>query len=378
MKIAYFAENLVRDQDGVSRVLYHLVDYNQRHGIASFFVAAVGDARCPVPYALTRSWPVPGYPGYRMTTQLPRTLHQRLHAFRPDLVHLHAPFFLGWAATRVARHLGIPCVATYHTDFVRYVRYHGWHWLEPLLRWHNRLVYNACDVTISPSRTVQAALQAAGIRNTVVLPHGVDCRAFSPRFRSAGWRQPFGDGHVVLLCVGRLVWEKNLRLLAQALRTLYAQRTDFAFIFVGDGPVRQVLQAQLPRAYFLGTQTGDALATAYASSDALVFPSATETFGNVTLEAMASGLPCVVANAGGSADVVQPGATGLHFRAASAPDLVRQIQRVLDEPALRRQLGQQALAYARTQDWDVVLSRQQQLYAQAVAQKGRARPPAGL
>lgn len=312
---------------------------------------------------------MPGYAPYRMSIGWTRALRAQLVAFRPDVLHIHAPFWLGWAAARLAQELHIPCVATYHTDFISYVDYHGANFLAPLLRWLNRRVYNACTRTLVPSPTLQASIRADGLRRTQVLPHGVDTLVFHPRFRSAAWRQKLGGRpSCVLLYVGRLVWEKNLALLARALLAVLARRPDVAFVFVGEGPARAALQAQLRQAHSLGYQSGEALATCYASSDALVFPSATETFGNVTLEAMASGLTCLVADAGGSADLVEHRVTGLKFAPHCVASLMRGLEELVADAPQRQRLAAQGLAYAQAQDWETILARQLRVYAELLGQ----------
>lgn len=371
MRIAYFSECLTPGQDGVSRVLQQLAAHQRAQGNALCWVTAIADPNLPEPQLLTASLPLPGYAPYRISLGGARRLLAQLREFRPDVLHVHAPFWLGWAATRLARRLGIPCVATYHTDFIGYVNYHRGNWLAPLLRAHNRAVYNACALTLAPSRAVQADLTRQGIARTRVLPHGVDTVAFNPRFRSAAWRDALGACDCILLYVGRLVWEKNLALLAQVLPDLLARRPDVAFVFVGEGPARAELERQLPQAHLLGYQSGEALSTAYASSDALVFPSATETFGNVTLEAMASGLACLVADAGGSAELVEHRVTGLKFDPASAISLAENLRELVGNAPQRHRLAQQGHAFAQTQGWDDILDQQQGIYEELVTKHQR-------
>ncbi|MBO2033538.1 glycosyltransferase [Siccationidurans ginsengisoli] len=354
-------------QDGVSRVVNRAAAYQRELGNTLCWITAVPDPHLPEQQLSTFSIPVPGYAPYRMSLGWTQALRARLIAFQPDILHIHAPFWLGWAAARLARQLGIPCVATYHTDFISYASYHGARWLAPGIRWLNRRVYNACTLTLAPSCATQTMLTADGIARTRVLPHGVDTTAFQPRFRSAAWRKPFGADSCILLYVGRLVWEKDLALLAQVLPDLLARRPDVTFVFVGDGPARATLQSQLPQAHFLGYQTGDDLATAYASSDALVFPSATETFGNVTLEAMASGLTCLVADAGGSADLVEHRVTGLKFTPHCAHSLASNLRELVADKTQRRRMAAHALVFAQTQTWEAILDQQQAVYAEAVA-----------
>lgn len=367
MRIAYFSECMLPGQDGVSRVLHHIAAYQRTQGHSVCWITAVADPDLPEKQLLTHSVPVPGYAPYRMSIGCSQHLLAQLTAFQPDVLHMHAPFWLGWKTGRLAQRLGIPCVATYHTDFSSYVRYHQVGTLAPLLRWHNRLVYNACTVTLVPSRTMQASLTEAGIQRTRVLPHGVDTLAFHPRFHSLSWRLPFGAGKCVLLYVGRLVWEKNLALLAQVLPDLLARQPNVVFVFVGTGPAQTILQKLLPQAHFLGYLAGEALSTAYASSDALVFPSATETFGNVTLEAMASGLACLVADAGGSADLIEHRVTGLKFAPTSAVSLADNLRELVNNGPQRHLMAQQGLAFAQTQKWDYILAHQQAIYEELIA-----------
>lgn len=257
MRIAYFSECMTPGQDGVSRVLHRLAEYHRAQGHPTCWITALPDPTVDAPQHRTHSLPVPGYAPYRMSVGWSAQVLAELIAFRPDVLHIHAPGWLGWAASRLAWRLDIPCVATYHTHFTSYLGYHGLRFLAPLLRWHHRQVYNACALTLVPSRSSQAVLAAEGVRQTQVLPHGVDTKAFSPAFRSAAWRQPIsgagpGPAECILLYVGRLVWEKNLALLVRVLPALLAHRPTVAFVFVGDGPARSALQRQLPQAHFLG------------------------------------------------------------------------------------------------------------------------------
>jgi glycosyltransferase involved in cell wall biosynthesis len=186
----------------------------------------------------------------------------------------------------------------------------------------------------------------------------VDTDSFNPRFRSRDWRIRFGvDGRIVLLFVGRLVWEKDLRTLADAYRILKGGRNDLALVLVGDGPIRAELQIMMPDAIFLGYQSGVDLSTAYASSDAFVFPSTTETFGNVTIEAMASGIPPVCALAGGSAGIIDDGKTGLLTKPRDGFDLAAKIGQLADSLSMREKIGREAFAFAQQQSWERIFDR---------------------
>jgi glycosyltransferase involved in cell wall biosynthesis len=196
---------------------------------------------------------------------------------------------------------------------------------------------------------------------------------FNPAYRSDEWRNLHGaGGKTVLLFAGRLVWEKDLRTLAEAYRIITSRRDDALFVMAGDGPVREELAAMMPGALFLGQLDGSALSAAYASSDLFVFPSTTETFGNVTLEAMASGIPPVCAREGGAYGFVKSGATGLLAEPRDGEDFARKVSYMLDRPEERKKMGAAARAFASGQSWERIFDR---LFAGYVdlASSGRAR-----
>jgi len=364
MRILYFAETIKSNQDGVTRVLDKIIEYNKKNGIEFLFITSVADGNenANIDFILTRSLPIPGYKGYRFSISTESEIIKMLNGFKPDLIHIHSPFLLGWMATRIARKLDIPCIATYHTHFVSYVKYYGSSFLEPLLNAHNRLVYNACDLTIAPSQWIYSYLKEIHVQNLLVLSHGVDLDVFNPKFKSQVWRSQYSSDKRILLYVGRIVWEKNLKILADVLNELYSVRNDFEFVFIGDGPALESLKKIIPRAYFAGLKTGEELSTIYASSDVFVFPSETETFGNVTLEAMASGLPCIVANKGGSVDLVKEMESGLLFNPYDSLGLKKAITLMLDNPEIRDQLSSGALEMAERYSWSTILAKQEEIY----------------
>lgn len=211
-----------------------------------------------------------------------------------------------------------------------------------------------------------------GFATTEFLPHGVDTDTFNPSYRSEEWRHAHGlDGKTVLLFAGRLVWEKDLRTLAESYRIITARRDDARFVLAGDGPIRSELEQLMPGALFLGQLSGEDLSRAYASSDVFVFPSTTETFGNVTLEAMASGIPPVCAREGGAWGFVKSGTTGLLAEPRDSLDLARQVEQLLDRPDRRRAMGHAALDFARQQSWDRIVDRLLASYSEVAALKGR-------
>jgi glycosyltransferase involved in cell wall biosynthesis len=364
---------LERNKDGVTRVLDTIANFNATHGIPSLFVAAVGDKHYTDRAIEVAALPLPKYDGYKLsiTSPLAIELQLRRRHFTPSVVHLHSPCTLGLAGQVLARKFGVPVVATYHTHFPSYLKYHGAASLEPTVRAYLRYFYNRCDAVIAPSKALAEELRADGIENVIHLPHGVDTQAFHPTFRSYQWRKRLlGDAaptKKILLYVGRLVWEKNLQMLVEAVQPLLRERNDVALAIVGTGPAEDELRALLPEAHFLGFQSGRALSEAYASSDVFVFPSDTETFGNVTLEALASGLPCVVACAGGSADLVQSGVNGFALAPADGAAWVDALTRLMDDDTLLQTMHFQAYCTAQQYSWDAVLTQLQEIYTRLTA-----------
>jgi glycosyltransferase involved in cell wall biosynthesis len=356
-RVAHFAGTMRPGHDGVTRVLYRMIDdLAERQRPALFFSPIVP----PGPVHGVRIAPVPSitfplYKDYRLALPGSRHFEEELDAFCPDLLHIHSPCSLGLAAVGYGRRKGIPVVATYHTHFPSYAKYYripalemwGWNYL--------RMVYGGCSRVYVPSKPILEDLRDQAIPHLEHLPHGVDAERFHPRFRTRAWKERLGiQGKTVLLFAGRLVWEKDLTTLAQTWQIVSRQRGDVALVLAGDGPIRAELERMMPGAIFLGQQSGDDLAATFASSDVFVFPSTTETFGNVTLEAMASGIVPICAREGGAWGVVDDGVTGLHAVPRDPMDLASRIGFLLEHPGHRAAMADRALRFARTQSWTSV------------------------
>jgi glycosyltransferase involved in cell wall biosynthesis len=264
----------------------------------------------------------------------------------------------------------VPVVSSFHTHFVSYFRFYGFGGLEELGWKMMRRFYGRCEVVYAPSHSIIRELAGHGIRNTELWSRGIDLHRFSPAFRDPDLRRLAGaesDDTPVLLLVSRLVREKDLADLVAMERILRQRGSGHRLVLVGEGPMREQLQSDLPDACFPGHQTGEALARWYASGDVFVFPSTTETFGNVVLEAQASGLPTVVVDRGGPPDQVQPGETGFIARANDPADLADHVERLLNDPAERRRMGAAARVAASDRDWAVINGRLIDSYAQVIA-----------
>jgi glycosyltransferase involved in cell wall biosynthesis len=365
LRVALVASSYNYIKDGVALTLNRLVRYLMQQGVEVLVFAPVGKEPAfahagtlvPVP-----SVPVPPRPEYRFALGLGRDAAARLSAFRPDIIHVAlAPDLLGYSALQLAKRLNVPAVASYHTRFETYLK-HYWYAgpatdaLTSYLRW----AYGFCREVYVPSQSTIDALLADGFKDNFRLwPRGVDTVLFEPGKRSPAWRarNGIGENELVVTFVSRLVREKQLATLAAALNLLAARGIAHRSVIVGDGPERATLQRQLPNAVFSGFVEGEELAQAYASSDVFVFPSETETFGNVTLEAMASALPCVCADATGSRSLVKDGVTGYLAKRANAEDFADRIAVLARDAALRRRMGEAARARSLDFSWDEAMAR---------------------
>ena len=362
-RIALFTGAYNHIADGVSLTLNRLVSYLERQGaVVRVFAPTVDDP--PVDHAGTLvpipSISAPGRSEYRVSMWLPRSVRKQLDAFRPTLFHIATPDLMGRHALHLARERNVPAVASYHTHFSSYLKYYGLHLLEGAIWAYLRRFYRQCRHVYVPSPSMAAVLREHGITQGLRLwERGVDMSRFNPTRRSMDWRRAHGiqDEEVVVTFVSRLVWEKGLDVFADVIEQLNARGVPHRSMVVGDGPARDDLAERLPNTLFTGHLEDEKLACAYASSDVFLFPSDTETFGNVTLEAMASGLPTVCADATGSATLVNHGETGFLAPAGQASRFSEYVEQLLKDDDLRRRMGWQAARRARPYEWDAVMGR---------------------
>ena len=361
LRIALVTSSYNYIADGVALTLNRLVGYLERQGVEVLVFTPTADKPAfahngtiaPVP-----SMPLPGRPEYRLVLNMPGRVKRELLDFKPDIIHIAVPDLLGHAALALANAHGIPAVATYHTRYETYLR-HYWYLapFEGLLTRILRRFYGACREVYVPSDSTRDALLADGLKNNFKpWPRGIETDRFHPDKRSAAWRTRHGiaENEVIVLHVSRLVREKRLDMLTAALKQV---TVPHRVVIVGDGPDRPFVEAALPHAIFTGFATGDDLTAAYASSDIFFFPSDSESFGNVTLEAMASGLPCVCADATGSRSLVVDGQTGFLAPANDAAAFARHITALATDAGARQRMGQAARARALTFSWDETLAR---------------------
>ncbi len=361
LRIALFSGAYNHIADGVSLTLNRLVDFLGRKGAEVRVYApttpepALAHAGTLVP---VRSIQAPGRPDYRVSLGLSREARIDLTRFRPDLFHIATPDFLGVAALRTAIASQTRVVASYHTHFASYLDYYRLGALEGVTWKYLRWFYDQCLHVYVPTPSMLQVLKDQGVSSDLrIWPRGVESDLFNPARRSLDWRRSRGiaDDEVVVTFVSRLVAEKGLNVVADVAAGLREKGLKHRILIVGDGPERASLTASTPQAIFEGHQKGEALATAYASSDVFLFPSETETFGNVTLEAMSSGLPAVVANATGSNALVTDGVTGFLATPRDSQEFLARVSALIADATIRQQLGSAARVAAEGYEWSRVL-----------------------
>jgi len=345
-----------KEQDGVTRVLYRLIDeINKTRQIEPLFISPIVPIAIEQPVEMFHvpSFAFPGYKDYRIAWPTRIFFEEKLNEFNPDLLHINSPCPLGSAAVKYGRVNNIPVVATYHTHFPSYAKYYNVKALQELGWDYLKNLYNKCQTVYVPSLPVLEELKDHGFETVEFLPHGVNTKIFNPSAKSDGWKMNLGiDHNYALLFAGRLVWEKGIKTLVETYEILSAKRSDVTFVIAGDGPLKDELKSKMPGTIFLGQQPVIDLAVSFASSDVFVFPSTTETFGNVTLEAMASGLPPVCVKEGGAYGMIKDGKTGFIAEPRNPTDIADKINTLLNNRELRVNMSFNAWQYARTQTWE--------------------------
>jgi glycosyltransferase involved in cell wall biosynthesis len=364
MRVAIITENFLPKLDGVTRTLARLLEHLQTTGHQALLLGPESgmEEYAGAEVVGTAGLPLPFYPELRFNFFRPLFL-RRLSEFQPDIIHLVDPVILGAVGLGAARLLNIPVVSSYHTNLATYCEHFGFSFFTRPMWLYNRFIHSQCALTFCPSLSTASMLRAQGFEHLRLWSRGIDTQLFAPTRYSAElrneWLQAISqpEGKAIILYVGRVSWEKNLRLLLKAYRGLDHEHCHL--VIVGDGPAHAELQQELSGSpvTFTGYLSGTVLAQAYASADLFAFPSVTETFGQVVLEAMASRLPVVGLRAEGVCDLVTHERTGLLLDSRSLSEDEQVVQyraylaQLVQDVPLRERLGAAALEAACTHSW---------------------------
>ena len=360
LRVALFSGNYNYVRDGANQALNTLVGHLLARGVEPRIYAPTVEAPAFEPTGTLIHVPAIALPGrgeYRAGLGLPARVRDDLTRFAPDIVHVSAPDLLGHRAVTFARGQGWPILASVHTLFETYASYYHLGFLEPLMVHLLQRFYNRCDAAVAPTPEMAQRLRAQGVTVPIdVWSRGVNHDRFSPVRRSLDWRRSLGigDGEVAIGFFGRVVLEKGLDMFVAAVRELEARGVPHRVVVIGDGPAREWLADEVPDAVFAGFQCGDELGRAVASLDILLQPSVTETFGNVTLEAMAAGVPVVAADATGARDLVLQGVTGRLVPPSDVAAYADALQHYVGHPDARAAAGRAGHEAAAAYRWDAV------------------------
>ncbi|HEY0198497.1 MAG TPA: glycosyltransferase family 1 protein [Rhodanobacter sp.] len=291
-----------------------------------------------------RGGALPRYPGLRFGLPAGRTLRHHWLRQRPDAIYVATEGPLGWSAVRTAVRLGIPVSSGFHTRFDSYANHYGVGWLTPVVRGYLRRFHRRAAATLVPTEALANELRDMGVCNARLLRRAVDTRLFHPCQRDESLRASWGVDAAtpVALYVGRIAPEKNLDLAVQAFRAVQRQMPNARYVWVGDGPARAAIEVANPDFIFAGVQRGDALARYFASADLFPFPSLSETFGNVILEALAAGLPVVAYAEGAAREHLDNGVNGYCVASGNASEFIAATVQLASNPGLIRHMGRAA------------------------------------
>ncbi|MFZ5944823.1 MAG: glycosyltransferase family 4 protein [Bacillota bacterium] len=355
MKVAYFTDTYLPQINGVTNTLSRLVSFLDKKGIENIvFAPAERDYQYQTTVDTSFSVKFFLYPECRLSIPNPYRIGNLLSRFRPDLIHCITHFNMGLTGLKYSQNHRIPVVASYHTNFDQYLDFYNLPFMKNIFWEYTQWFHNQCLVNYAPSQDTIGVLQEKGIKNIELWSRGVDTELYNPGKRKEKLRQVWNaSGKTVLLYVGRLSPEKNLQLLINCYRMLQTRLGDsIHLVITGDGPLLHSLrQESIPNATFTGYKTGEELAEIYASADVFVFPSSTETFGNVVLEAMSCGLPVIGFAAGGVKESICDGVNGLLCNCRDLDGFVQANEKLIQEQGYRNLLSIGARQYALTQSW---------------------------
>ena len=317
---------------------------------------------------LMRGMPIPRYPELKLGLPSKKTLVKTWTLRRPDVVHIATEGPLGWSALQAAKVLKLPVTSDFRTNFQSYSKHYGVGWLRKPIVAYLRKFHNATACTMVPTRELMRTLSQNGFANLKVVSRGVDTKLFNISKRDTSLRSSWGatDDTKVLISVGRMAPEKNLDQVLKTYEALKSTGQAFKLVMVGDGPLKEQFQKRYPEIIFPGMLSQTNLATYYASSDLFIFPSQTETFGNVTLEALASGIPVLAFDCAAARDWVQTGVNGWLIAENNPEGFAAQAVTIFNSKDLLDQITQSTRQQVVHLDWDQIAEQVESVFWDAI------------
>ncbi|WJE19748.1 glycosyltransferase family 1 protein [Bacillus cereus] len=361
MRVAIFTDTFTPQVNGVAKTLERLTKYFQKENIAYSVFAPQHTAEDNFVTNVNKMRSIPLtilYPECRFAFPTPR-IKRELLAFKPDIIHIATPFNMGLCGLYYAKKLNIPVVGSYHTDFDAYLRYYKIEFLSNMLWNYLKWFHSHMQKNFVPSPETLHQLKKKGFQQLYIWGRGVDCTLFHPTYNKDLFRKKYNiTAEYILSYIGRLAPEKDIDTLQTLIQTTNKERDDIHWLIAGDGPLAKGLHenVQKTNVTFTGYLQGKDLAEVYASSDLMVFPSTTETFGNVVLESLACGTPVIGANSGGVKNIITDGKTGVLCEPKNEDSFLSSIYELLNNEEMRKQISLDARSYATTQSWDEISS----------------------
>ncbi|MVZ97067.1 glycosyltransferase family 1 protein [Sphingorhabdus sp. IMCC26285] len=375
LRIALFSGNYNYVRDGANQALNRLVGYLLRQGAqVRIYSPTVAVPAFPPTGDLISvpSMAIPNRPEYRIPLSLSRNVRRDLEAFGPNVIHISSPDRVSRQAAQWARNRNLPVLCSVHTRFETYFRYYNLSFIEPLVEAWLRKLYRKCDALVAPSESFAQVLREQRMNYDIdIWSRGVDRDIFNPQRRDMEWRrsQNLTDDIPVIGFLGRLVMEKGLDVFSDAIDQLRRRQVLHQVMVIGEGPARGWFESRLPHARFVGFQGGADLGRAVACMDLLFNPSVTETFGNVTLEAMACGLPVVAAKATGSQSLVEDKVSGRLITPGAINQFADVLQNYCTNAELRHQHGNAGEFRSLDYSWDAINQTVADTYARLIRQR---------
>jgi len=375
IKVAIFTGNYNHIRDGVSLTLNRLVAFLLMNDVEVLIFAPTIDEPALDHEGTLIAVPskkLPGRPEYRFSTGFPEKQRQILEEFNPDIIHIATPDVLGYKALKWAQKAGKPIVSSFHTHFSSYLKYYNIGFLEPVLWKYLSWFYNHCEQVYVPSQSMSDILKEHSIETELkIWARGIDTELFHPSKKDESWRKKMGfkETDIVITYVSRLVLEKNPDLFADVVNRLQKEFKQVKAMIVGEGPALSGLKELFPEAVYTGFLKGEELAASYANSDIFFFPSDTETFGNVTLEAMASGLPCVVADATGSKSLVENHKNGFVIPVEDKDEFYDSLKTLITDNNLREHMGALSHEKSKHYTWSAINARLLKFYKEILSRE---------
>ena len=368
IKIAFFAEILIQDFDGASRTMFQLINRIDKNKFDFLFICGAGPStirRYECVTIPTVHLPINTNYTMALPALAKKLLKKKLNGFEPDVIHIATPSLLGAYALKYANKHNIPLISIYHTHFISYIDYYFKYApflvgkVKQAIAGNQKAFYNHCDKVYVPAESIKEELEAMGVETErlKIWKRGIDTKLFSPDKADKELLQKLtGNSDPTIIFASRLVWEKNL----ETLFRIYDKVQNFGlkvnFLIVGDGIALKASKVKMKNAVFTGKVDHDTLSVLYASASLFLFTSVSETYGNVVLEAMASGIPCIIADGGGSSDFIQQGVNGFKCDPFDEHDYFRRISQLLNSEPLRNQFIAKGLHFSNDLSWDQLSS----------------------